>query len=215
MAWRAFIMGETAVADGGGKLFSFASDGTPVVPDAILQSLWFLLPAYVANPAAVLSGGGRPMDFGRHGWDGRRLLGGGKTWRGFVGGTAAGTLLGLLQSSIAVNAGAPSYVFGGDVDLAVLPFLTALGGLLGDVLGAFVKRRLGLPKGARAPGLDQYDFLLGALLVLVIASPSWLLAHYFIGDALVGLVVVLLVTPLLHRGVNLLGYRLGKKEVPW
>ncbi|HEY4704839.1 MAG TPA: CDP-archaeol synthase, partial [Thermoplasmata archaeon] len=35
-------------------------------------AFWFLLPAYAANPMAVVFGGGTPMDFGRSLRDGRR-----------------------------------------------------------------------------------------------------------------------------------------------
>src|SRR2546427_1069996 len=58
-------------------------------------AFWFLLPAYVANPMAVVFGGGTPMDFGRTLRDGRRLLGDGKTWRGVMGGAAARIVPGL------------------------------------------------------------------------------------------------------------------------
>src|SRR3989475_5585609 len=63
---------------------------------AIPQALWFFLPAYVANPMAVVFGGGTPIDFGRTLRDGERLFGDGKTWRGLVGGTLAGGFLRLL-----------------------------------------------------------------------------------------------------------------------
>src|SRR5439155_16292119 len=63
---------------------------------AIPHALWFFLPAYVANPMAVVFGGGTPIDFGRTLRDGERLFGDGKTWRGLVGGTLMGALLGLL-----------------------------------------------------------------------------------------------------------------------
>jgi len=34
--------------------------------------------------------------------------------------------------------------------------------MLGDMLGAFIKRRLSIPRGGRAIGLDQLDFILGS-----------------------------------------------------
>ena len=46
----------------------------------LAQAFWFMLPAYVANPTAVVFGGGRPIDAGRVLRDGRRFLGDGKTW---------------------------------------------------------------------------------------------------------------------------------------
>src|SRR2546426_7158956 len=64
--------------------------------EAIPQALWFFLPAFVANPMAVVFGGGTPIDFGRILGDRERLFGDGKTWRGPVGGTVSGGVLGLL-----------------------------------------------------------------------------------------------------------------------
>jgi len=181
---------------------------------ALLQSFWFFLPAYVANPAAVLLGGGRPMDEGRVLADGHRLLGDGKTWRGFGGGVFVGIVVGVVQWGVAV-AVEPELAWGGFpgglVPLLVLPF----GALLGDVLGAYLKRRMGRPRGANTPGLDWYDFYLGAFVLLVLADYGFFLAHYVRGDAIFGLVLVTVITPLLHRAVNLLGFRLGKKDVPW
>ena len=58
----------------------------------VATALWAMLPAYVPNNAAVLGSGGRPINGGRT-WGGRRVLGDGKTWRGTLVGTAAGTAL--------------------------------------------------------------------------------------------------------------------------
>src|SRR2546423_15390652 len=68
----------------------FVRSATPVALEAIPQALWFFLPAFVANPFAVLSGGGAPIDGGRNLSDGQRIFGDGKTWRGLVGGEASG-----------------------------------------------------------------------------------------------------------------------------
>src|SRR2546426_8358818 len=63
--------------------------------EAIPQALWFFLPAFVANPMAVVFGGGTPIDFGRTLGDRERLFGDGKTWRGLLGGTVLGGVLGF------------------------------------------------------------------------------------------------------------------------
>ena len=181
---------------------------------ALLQSFWFFLPAYVANPAAVLFGGGPPIDGGRVLVDGNRLFGDGKTWRGFGGGVFVGIVLGLAQWGIAA-AVEPDLSFGtvpmGLVPLVALP----IGALLGDLLGSYVKRRAGKPKGAQTPGLDWFDFYLGAFLLLVVADYGFFLAHYVYGEAIYGLAFVTVITPVLHRVVNILGFKLGKKDVPW
>src|SRR2546425_3674974 len=67
--------------------------------EAILQALWFFLPAFVANPMAVVFGGGTPIDFGRTLGDRERLFGDGKTWRGPVGGAVLGGVPGFVLSA--------------------------------------------------------------------------------------------------------------------
>ena len=181
---------------------------------ALLQAFWFFLPAYVANPAAVLFGGGRPIDGGRMLADGHRLFGDGKTWRGLGGGVLVGVVVALLQWVVASGL-EPELVWGpfpvGLVPILVLP----LGALLGDLLGSYVKRRMGKLKGAKAPFLDWYDFYLGAFLLLVLADGGFFLTHYVRGEAIYGLLFVTVITPVLHRVVNVLGFKLGTKDVPW
>ena len=183
--------------------------------EAIPQALWFFLPAFVANPMAVLSGGGPPIDFGRNRSDGQRLFGDGKTWRGLLGGTVSGAVLGLLLSlPFQILAPSSSWSFGSPATAFAASAVLALGALLGDLVGAFVKRRMHLPRGAKASGLDQYDFVIGALL-LSLLNPSWSIPRFFSGDAWLGLLAIIVITPALHRAVNLLGYRMGKKHEPW
>ena len=181
---------------------------------AVLQAFWFFLPAYVANPAAVLFGGGRPIDGGRVLADGHRLFGDGKTWRGLGGGVLIGVLVGFVEWGLA-SVVEPELAWGtgpqGLVPLLVLP----VGALLGDLLGSYVKRRMGKPKGAKTPFLDWYDFYLGGFLLLVLADYGFFLSHYVRGEAIYGLLFVTVITPVLHRVVNILGFKLGKKDVPW
>ena len=183
--------------------------------EAIPQALWFFLPAYVANPMAVVFGGGTPIDFGRTLRDGERLFGDGKTWRGLAGGVASGALLGLILSTF-VDFLTPDtgWSFGDGPTALGVSALLAFGALLGDLYGAFVKRRLHKPRGARTPVLDQYDFALGALGVAALV-PAWSEERFFQGDALFGLLAIILITPALHRAVNIVGYRIGKKREPW
>jgi len=181
--------------------------------EAIPQALWFFVPAYVANPMAVVFGGGTPIDFGRTLRDGERLFGDGKTWRGLIGGMASGATLGLALSSI-VGPLAPTWSFGAWHEALIASALLAFGALLGDLVGAYLKRRMHKPRGAKAPGLDQYDFVVGAL-VLAVLLPDWSVRRFFSGDAWLGLVAIVVITPALHRAVNVLGYRMGRKHEPW
>src|SRR2546428_2150992 len=119
--------------------------------EAIPQALWFFLPAFVANPMAVVFGGGTPIDFGRTLGDHERLFGDGKTWRGLVGGTSAGALLGLLFTG-PVHLFAPNSTWSfRSVGVAfrasaVLPFRAPLRDLAGSVLQPRVRQ----PPGAEA-----------------------------------------------------------------
>jgi len=175
----------------------------------VATALWAMLPAYVPNNAAVLAGGGRPIDGGRT-WGGRRILGDGKTWRGTAAGTVAGTVLALalntVHDPVATTLGVTADPF---------PLLAgvglALGAMAGDIGASFLKRRTGRERGAAFPGLDQLDFVVGALLVAVLFAPSWTLATFEVPV----LVAVLVATPLLHVSTNAIAYALGLKDEPW
>ena len=46
--------------------------------------------------------------------------------------------------------------------MPLIGFLLGFGALLGDALGSFIKRRMGIGRGKPAPILDQIDFLIVA-----------------------------------------------------
>ncbi|MFB6074785.1 MAG: CDP-2,3-bis-(O-geranylgeranyl)-sn-glycerol synthase [Haloarculaceae archaeon] len=175
----------------------------------VLTALWAMLPAYVPNNAAVLAGGGRPIDGGRT-WGGRRLLGDGKTWRGTVAGTLAGTALALVLDAVHEPVGGTL-----GVALPGFPLLAglglALGAMAGDVAASFLKRRTGRARGAAFPGVDQLDFVVGALALAALLAPSWVGATF----TLPVLVVVVVATPVLHLTTNGIAYWLGLKDEPW
>ncbi|MFH0816975.1 MAG: CDP-2,3-bis-(O-geranylgeranyl)-sn-glycerol synthase [Methanobacteriota archaeon] len=183
---------------------------------AALLGIWLFLPAMAPNSGAVLLGGGAPMDFGRSMKDGRRVFGDGKTWRGFFGGIACGIGLGLVQMGIAYAAGSGDYWGFSPFPGILLVFLfLSVGAMLGDLLGSFVKRRLGGERGASYPVLDIYVFVAMAILFVALFQNGWFTEHYLSDWGWLGLVTVLSLTPLLHRGVNVIGFKMGKKKVPW
>ena len=175
----------------------------------VVTALWAMLPAYVPNNAAVLAGGGRPIDGGRT-WGDRRLLGDGKTWRG----TAVGTLAGVaLAAGLNVVAAPIETALG--FSLPTFPPAAALGlaagAMGGDIAASFIKRRSGRDRGAAFPGLDQLDFVVGALALAFVAAPGWAQATFTPGV----LAVVLVATPILHVGTNIIAYLIGAKNEPW
>jgi len=98
-------------------------------------------------------------------------------------------------------------------------FGAALGlfALVGDAVKSYFKRRRGKEGGAPWVPFDQLDFVLFGLAAAL--AFSWLLAPHWVWDALTGewLVpaTIILLTPALHFVVNVLGYWLRLKEVPW
>jgi len=163
--------------------------------ELIGSALWFILPAYFANATPVVLGGGPPLDGGRNFTDGRRIFGDGKTIRGFVAGLIAGTIIGLLQG---IYKNSISHYL-------ALGSLLALGALLGDLLGSFIKRRLEIERGGAAPGLDQLGFVVIALLLASpVALPSWQV-----------IVTLLIITPPIHLATNFIGQKLKLKARPY
>ncbi len=166
-----------------------------------------MLPAYLPNPIAALCGGGTPIDMGRNFSDGRRVFGNGKTFRGLIIGISAGIGIGLLQIWIAGIYGwesLPEHTFSSIT-------LLSIGALLGDLCKSFFKRRLGIERGAKWPVADQYDLVAGAFLLVLLVDPAWLFANM----TLPVFILILILTPVLHRAVNIIGYHIRVKEVPW
>jgi CDP-2,3-bis-(O-geranylgeranyl)-sn-glycerol synthase len=176
--------------------------------ETVVVAFWAMLPAYVPNNAAVLAGGGRPIDGGRM-WGGRRVLGDGKTWRG----TAVGTLVGVALALV-LNAAAPAVEDALALSLpefGVAAVTLAFGAMVGDITASFLKRRTGRERGAPFPGIDQLDFVVGALGLTVLVTPGW----FFETFTLPVLVVVLVLTPVLHVGTNVIAYYIGVKDEPY
>lgn len=172
----------------------------------LIVALVAVLPAYLPNSAAVITGGGPPIDGGRT-WRGARVLGDGKTWRGAAGGITAGFLLAMALNAVIASLGINW--------LPVFPMTAAIGlatgAVLGDMAASFIKRRSGRERGAPFPVVDQLDFLAGALAVVVVIDPVWTLSTFTVP----GVVFVLVITPLVHLGANRVAYWTGLKDEPW
>ncbi|MEM3641494.1 MAG: CDP-2,3-bis-(O-geranylgeranyl)-sn-glycerol synthase [Candidatus Bathyarchaeia archaeon] len=161
----------------------------------VIEALKFIFPAYCANAIPVITGGGRPIDFGKKFFDGKPIFGKNKTFKGFFFGLAVGTFVGFVES-----------VFFGSYSVT-LGFFLSLGALLGDLTGAFIKRRIGLAPGDLLPVVDQIDFVLGAILFSLPFSLQILRLELVLA--------VLIVTPPLHVLTNFAAYKLGFKSNPW
>lgn len=155
----------------------------------LYDCLWFILPAYFANASALFIGRGSPIDFGRKFTDGRRILGDGKTFPGFLGAVLVGSAVGYLQGRLFIG------------------FLLSLGAMFGDLVASFIKRRCDIKRGDPAPFVDQLDFLSGALLFAVVFDKA------DIDFALLSYLVVL--TLFVHPLANRIAYTFKLKKVPY
>ncbi len=175
----------------------------------IFKAIWLFMPSYTPNNFAVITGGGKPVDFGKKFVDGRRILGDGKTFRGFAGGFLGGIFTGLVQYKIEEILNFQIFSSLGFYEAISLFILLSLGSLLGDMAGSFIKRRLGFERGKKVPILDQLDFL-----VFSIVLASFHESFYTLYTAEI-ILIALIITPILHRLTNLIAYLLKLKDVPW
>jgi len=205
--------------------------------ECVVFVLLLMGPAYLANTIAVLTGGKYPIDQEKLYSDGNRILGDGKTWSGLIGGTIGGIAFGVLLyfygirvilSIIVILENRDSLFFNDLEDFADDPnmspwgeswnmffifFLLSFGALFGDMAASFYKRRQNLQRGDKFAILDMYDFIFMSLLLCFIFQRDWLLS--WILDGWVPLFTILFLTPFLHRGVNIIGYKIGVKNEPW
>jgi CDP-2,3-bis-(O-geranylgeranyl)-sn-glycerol synthase len=174
---------------------------------AVVQVLWFFVPAYLANMSPVLVQGrfqrlATPMDGGRS-WRGKRILGDHKTWRGLLVGIVVGTVVYELQRLLGAAGVGADLALLDYADHPVLPgFLMGFGTGVGDAVKSFFKRRIDIAPGASWPVFDQLDFLAGAyLFVAAMYAPPVLPTLACLPIVLAGSVAV-----------TAIGWALGLKE---
>ena len=190
-----------------------------MLENIFIDSILFIFPAFVANGIPTILGKGkrfnRPIDGGRYWFDGKRILGDGKTVRGLISGVLSGMLSCMAIIVVAEQFNYPlafmnlrSYfpilqsnglLFG-----AIIGFLLGFGALFGDMVGSFIKRRSGLQRGESYMFMDQLGFLVTALLFTAAIIP-WPVAW---------IVFLVPTTLILHISTNLLSYKVGLQEVP-
>jgi hypothetical protein len=129
-----------------------------------------------------------PVDFGLVVWDGRRLFGTSKRWRGVVAGIAAGTLAAPLAGV--------EFLHGAAFAALVI---------IGDLMAAFTKRRLAIPSSGRGVGIDQIP---ESLLPVAVMSDILQLDGY-------GITVVVLSFFVLEQWVSPILYRWHIRQQPW
>ena len=167
-----------------------------------LALLLFLIPIYIANSSPVILGGGIAIDLGEKFFDKKRILGKGKTVRGFIAGVVCGTVAGILIAMVY-----PLEFFSGTNAQIIGAFAVSLGAMTGDSLGSFIKRRFDVARGK--------PFLLDTVLFLVIAL---IFVYPFVEISLYSISNLLFMfglTIIMHPAANFIANILGLKNVPW
>lgn len=133
----------------------------------IIQSVYFILPAYIANIAPVFAKKinflNIPVDFGKK-ISKKPIFGSHKTWRGIVSATIFGGIVFYLQQLLY---GQQFFRYISLIDYpkytVALGFIMGFGAIFGDLVKSFFKRRKGIGAGKRWVPFDQVDFVIGAL----------------------------------------------------
>lgn len=179
----------------------------------IIKALFFFLPAYLANAAPVLLAKlnvfrelAVPVDLGKK--IGKNFIfGDTKTYRGIVGGIAAGVFTALAQYLIFSYLPQSHYLYlfnYGFIDSILLGTLMGLGEGLGDLIKSFIKRRIGFKSSSACFPLDQMSFLGALFLSFLIYLPPF---EYILA--------ILIMSPAIPVLANLIAYKLGWKKVWW
>ena len=200
------------------------------------MAFFVLVPSFIANGMMVITGKIKgipryPVDGGKDFFDGKRILGDGKSWNGFIGGWISGFLISSLFSwfvfSLIYNgqnydifAQEPKlisqdyfrefikYVYDGEIiwsGYLLSQLCIALGSPIGDMVGSFFKRRVKRERGEVFLFWDQNDFIIISALIALIWFPLYW--YYW--------VFLVLFTPLMTSLANWAGFQMGKKDVPW
>lgn len=191
----------------------------------IIQALWIVIPAYIANGFALLVGGGTPIDFGKNWKDGKRILGDGKTWNGLIIGAVFGIIAGFGITIVAIYANrSQEYQFLGLNDFGQFPIMIPIissicfGALIGDISESFLKRRVGKDRGQDWIPFDQIDFILGVLIlsfltsglvhILGFSENNW----FFESLSIWHILTLLILTPFFHLFANFVNRKAISKK---
>lgn len=179
----------------------------------IVSCLYFFLPAYFGNMAPPLAREAgifkfldKPIDGGKK-FMGQPLFGSHKTWRGAIFYVIVGTAIVYIQYFLYrfPQARDISIINYSEINLLLFALLFSSGSVFGDILFAFVKRRLKFEPGRRFIPFDQTNYVIGSFLFL---SP------FFKIDFIIWALLFAL-TFFLHVIFNYTGYLIGLQPNKW
>jgi len=146
------------------------------------------------------------VDFGKK-FLGHPIFGKNKCWRGVIFGIIIGILVALVQKYLYqfLVIQKISLLNYSEINIFLFGFLISSGAVFGDLLFAFIKRRLKMEPGARFVPFDQTNYVIGAAIfltpVLKIEIMIW--------------ITLFILTFFLHLIVNRLGYCLKLHRAKW
>lgn len=180
----------------------------------ILQSIYFIVPAYFANMAPVIANKmkilreiNKPIDMNAKFEDGKPIFGKNKTFRGLIVAVLTGILFAYIQLALY------NLTFFRNISITnysnpiLLGFLLGTGAITGDLIKSFFKRRLNIRPGKPFIPLDQTDFVIGAY---IFAFP----VYYKIITWQI-ILTSLIASFMLHIIVNHLAYYLKIRKEKW
>lgn len=179
----------------------------------IFSCLYFFLPAYFVNmvPPLLKRMGAfkfldKPIDFGKK-IGGEPIFGSHKTWRGAIVGIVWGVLIALVQFYLdrLPSFQKISLLDYQKINIWVFGFLISAGAIFGDLLFAFIKRRLKIEPGAKFIPFDQTNYVIGSAIFLTPVFKIGILVW----------ITLLASTFFLHIVFNRVGYLLGLHKNKW
>ena len=179
----------------------------------ILSCLYFFLPAYFTNMTPPLARKAnlfnfldKDIDFGRK-FLGQPILGSHKSWRGAILAIGVGFLVVLVQGYFYQFRAIQriSLLNYEEVNIFLFGFLISTGAVFGDLLFAFIKRRLRLLPGARFIPFDQTNYVIGSAIFLTVIFKIEIMIW----------ITLFALTFLLHIIANRIGYCLKLNRAKW
>lgn len=182
----------------------------------IIACLYFFIPAYAANAAPPLVASqskfflslARPIDSNRR-FLGKPILGNHKTWRGLIAELIVGTgyfqIFFILHEVFSLNLyqtiGFNPYL----LNPLIVGLLISAGTIAGDIVFAFIKRRLNFKPGQPFIPFDQINYCFGCFVFL---QPIYQFQPIF-------WITLFTLTFFVHIGFNRVGYNLGLHKAKW
>jgi CDP-2,3-bis-(O-geranylgeranyl)-sn-glycerol synthase len=205
----------------------------------LIFSLLFIVPGYISNAGMVITGRrGKPIDSGRFWRDGKRIFGSHKTWQGLIFGPlyiGIPISIGIFVLFLVLWPGIEEivnqvqfvlynimifryYFIGGIFPIGFLSLIVRIvlcsyGAAIGDLIGAFFKRRLNIESGAPFWVVDQLDFAIVA--TIFTCMPAIFMPEIFWIPDIFIIIFLIIITPSVSVIANTVAYMTGLKKVPW